>query len=464
MDVKRDAALEAEYAVLGSMLIDAGTVPAVLSRIEPQDFAGEDNRRVFEAIRGMFRSGVSVDAITVAGRLGWAESKEKRAYLAELLEVTPTSANIREYCDILHELALLRMFREYAAQIVTASRLEDCRAPLTAMTEAFHAGQRLEAWTIGDMLADFATRMGTTEPREYITIGIGPIDQHTYLERGDMVMLGGSPSDGKTALALTMAYHMSAALNVGFYSLETGHEKLEDRLVSSGFQISFDAIKKGTMTEEDWRSFAENLPDAEKRRLTVLRASGMTADQIAGSSRARGFDVIFIDYGQLITPVNVGHTTRAEQMAEVSRTLHTFAQTTKTLVVLLLQLTRQERGSKRERDMFDLGESSQFEKDADLVLLLYRPPEGTHFIEGDKDSEVLDPNTTRILRIAKQKEGRRTRLPLAFDGDHQSFYVLSENVYNAIRRTTREVRKKREEVEGQAFIELSGRAEEDMPF
>ena len=458
------ATIEAEQAVIGSMLIDADVVPQVLSTVDPRDFAGDTNRRMFEAMRALYREGAPVDGITVVDKLGWSQDKEKRAYVAELMEVTPTSANCMEYVSIMHDQAVLRTIRANAMQLSTAPTLDECRAPLAAMTEAFGSGQKIEAWTMAEMLMDFGDRHGNNAPKEYITIGIDPIDRNTFLERGDMMMLGGAPSDGKTALALTIAYHMSKSLNVGFYSLETGKEKLEDRLVSSGFQISFDAIKKGEMTDEDWVTFAEKSADAFKRRLTVLRASGLTADQIANSSRARGFDAIFIDYGQLITPVNVKNTTRAEQMAEVSRTLHTFAQSTKTLVVLLLQLTRQDRKDKRERDMQDLGESSQFEKDADLVLLLYRPKPGTHFIEGDKDSEILDPDKTRILRIAKQKEGRRVRLPLAFDGDHQTFYVLGENTHSAIRRAIASV-KNNTVMEGhQEFISLPNEAESEMPF
>ena len=465
MGLSRDAAIHVEYSVIGSMLVDVGAVPVVLNRVEVEDFASELDRRLYECIRALYRSASTIDPITVADKAGWSDDKDKRQYLAELIETTPTSANIAEYCEILHNQALLRLIRDKALGLTQAITLDECREPLTAMTEAFYSGQRIEAWTMEEMLTDFASRMADTGPREYISLGIRPIDENTYLERGDIVMLGGSPSDGKTALALTMAYHMSAKLNVGFYSLETGREKLEDRLVSSGFQLSFNAIKKGELNEDDWTRFAENVPEATGRRLTVLRASGMTAEQIAASSRARGFEAIFIDYGQLISPTNTKNTTRAEQMAEVSRTLHTFAQTTKTLVVLLLQLTRQERNSKRERDMFDLGESSQFEKDADLILLLYRPPQGTHFIEDDKDSEILDPDKTRILRVAKQKEGMRTRLPLAFDGDHQSFYVLNENTYNAIWRTARDARKSKEkETEGQQFLALPMEEEANMPF
>lgn len=115
--------------------------------------------------------------------------------------------------------------------------------------------------------------------------------------------------------------------------------------------------------------------------------------------------------------------------------------------------------------MFDLSESSQFEKDADLILLLYRPGKDAHFVEGDKQSETLDPDKTRILRIAKQKEGKRVRLPLRFDGERQRFEILHENSFMAVKRSIREAKKK-SVVEGgvQEFITLPAAAEKEMPF
>lgn len=436
---------EAEATVLGAMLLDCAVVPAVLSILRPGDFASELHRTLFEAIRALYHAGQPIDAITAVDRAGWTANGEKRAFVAELLNVTATSTSAVEHAQIVREQATLRRIRAEAEALRIAPKLDDCRERVAAMVEALGAGQTTEAWSMEQLLSDFGDRQMDGAAREYIGIGLREIDENTYLERGDVMMIGGAPSDGKTALALCCAYHMAQKYSVGFYSLETRREKLTDRLVASSFGISFDAIKKGTMSEEDWNAFAEGSVDAGRRRLTVLHAAGMTADQITTSARARGFDVIFIDYGQLITPAAVKGATRAEQMAEVSKTLHTFAQRTKTLVVVLLQLTRQERDSKRERDMYDLGETSQWEKDADLILLLYRPPKGTRLIEGDEDSEQLDPDLTRILRIAKQKEGRRVRLPLSFDGDHQRFAVMAPDGRYAMRKFVnagREVKEK----------------------
>lgn len=434
LDTQRDATLDAEYSVLGAMLIDAEVVPGVLAMLEPRMFDSDVNRQLFEAIRALWRDGKPTDPISVTAHCGWQDDAEHRAYVAQLIELTPSSASWREHADIVRDLAALRMIRAEALLLASAGSLDACRAPIAAMTDALTAGQRLEARSLSELLTEFGDRQMQRDARQYITLGMKELDDNTFLERGDMLMLGGSPSDGKTALALQFAYHMSKDHNVAFYSLETSAAKLGDRLVATAFGISFDAIKKGGMTQQDWDQFALESVDAGKRRLTVVQAAGMTAEQITASSRARGYDVIVIDYGQLITPATTKNVTRAEQMAEVSRTLHTFAQTTRTLVVLLLQLSRKERNTKRERDMFDLGESSQFERDADLVLLLYRPEKGEKYDPDDENSEALDQDRTRILRIAKQKEGRRTRLPLAFDGDHQRFAVMQPDGRSVIRK------------------------------
>lgn len=461
--------LDAQDAVLGSMLIDPTVVPAVLSKLDVRDFTGEARQALFVAIRDLFRAGNPVDAITAADRAGWAKDAEHRAFVAELMATTPTSANAAEYVQIVRDQATLRMMQDAASAVMAASRPDGCRDAIAAMMEALGSGEEIDARALGQLLGEFGARQGAGGKREYISLGIQEIDRNTYLERGDVLMLGGAPSDGKTALALQIAWHIAQKLRVGFYSLETRHEKLTDRLVSMGFGISFDRIKKGEMDEKDWERFAEGTIEAEKRKLSVLRASGMNADQITASARARGFEAVVIDYGQLIQTPAARNTTRAEQMAEVSRKLHTFAQTTGTLVIILLQLTRQERESKRERDMFDLGESSQWEKDADLVLLLYRPPKGARFVEGDADSEELDPNKTRILRIAKQKEGKRVRLPMLFDGDHQRFEVMEQDgkyimrkLSNAGREAKERNRQEAKKLRDQGFTELKEKGDE--PF
>lgn len=451
----------AEQAVIGCMLRDSSLVPKILAAVDEEDFGTDPCRRAYQAARSLFRAGSPVDPITIRNELG----AESGRWLAELMDLTPSPSAWEDYAQLMHEQAALRRIQDYASGLLQAVRLEDCREAVQGLADVFAGGRKIDAWTLQELLTDFAQRQGQPEGKEYISFGIERLDQGTYVEHGDVVMIGGAPSDGKTAFALTVAWHMAKRHNVGFFSLETGREKLEDRLVTSGFGIDFGRIKRNSLTDDDWLSFARKMPSASERRLTVIRSAGMTAEQIAGISRARGFDVIFIDYVQLITPVSVRGASRAEQMAEVSRTLHTFAQTSGTLVVELAQLTRQERGSKRERDMFDLGESSQFEKDADLILLLYRPIDGTHLIEGDRDSELLDPEKHRILRVAKNKEGMRVRLPLAFDGAHQSFAVLVRNDGREVMRQLVDKGKKvkNQRTPGQLSLREIPEAQ-DMPF
>lgn len=459
------AALDVENAVIGSMLIDRDCVPFVLGKVSPSDFASDRNRSLFAGARMLYTAGKGVDALTILGAIGKSEDKELRQYCAELMEITPTSANVREYVEILKEQSQLRRIHAVASTLYNAATLDECAKPMRELGDIYGTGQALESKTLFNMLVEFAERMENNQPREYIGIGFKEIDENTFMEKGDVMVIGGAPSDGKTALALKAALEMSKTQNVGFYSLETRHRKLIDRIVASAFNIDFGAIKRSQLSGEDWMRFEDGLEAVSKRRLTVTHAGGLTVDQLTSNARAWGFDVIFIDYVQLITPTETRNVPRHEQIAEISRTLHTFAQNTGTLVVELAQLSRKERQTKREYDMFDLGESSQLEKDADIVLLLYRPPNGTRFIEGDKDSEELDPDKTRILRIAKQKEGKRVRLPLVFDGEHQDFSVMAENTYRAIRRASREAQKKGV-VDGgvQQFITLPKSEEGDMPF
>lgn len=462
--------LDAEQAVVGSMLRSDAIIPQVLAKVDPADFLTPELRTIFEAIRMLFREGKPVDGVTVRNVVGESYSQ----LLVELLEVTPSAANWEAYADAMHEQAALRRIRSAGEALAGATRLQDCQQVVSELIDVFSAGRAIEARTISDLIRDFAARQGETKKKEYLPFGIRSIDAYTYAEKGDVVMIGGAPSDGKTAFALTAAYRMAEKHNVGFFSLETSMEKLEDRLVSSGFQIDFSRIKRQDLKQEDWDRFAEGSTAAAQRRLTVLRGGGMTAEQIASVSRARGFDVVFIDYVQLIKSTAPRGASRAEQMAEVSMTLHTFAQTSGIMVVELAQLRRPDRPAQanrktavpqRDADMFDIGESSQFERDADLILLLYRPRSGTRLIEGDETSELLDEDHHRILRVAKNKEGMRGKVALAFDGAHQTFHELdgSRGTMRKLIAEGRAAKTRSRTDSGQlAFSELSETG--DLPF
>lgn len=457
-----DHQLDAERGVIGSLLIDESLVREMVSVVDTQDFLNPANRLIFQAARQLFRDGKPVDALTIRDRVGSQYSD----YMTQLIEITPTSANWREYAALMHSQTTTQRIKNLAQYILeNAVTLDDCRQPCADIAQLLADGRRIDAWTMREMMEDFFRAQDPDAPApEYVTYGLDVLDQRNYTELGDVVMIGGYPSDGKTALALMMAYHMAARYKVGFFSLETDKRKVRDRMVASVAQIDFDAIKRRTLTESDWAGLAAKSTDMSKRDLTVLRAAGMTVADIQSASQAYGFQVVVIDYVQLITPEVSRRAPRSEQMADVSRALHTFAQSSGTLVIELAQLTRQERGSWREPDMHDLKESGQFEQDADIIFLLYRP---------SPSDDTLDQEKNRILKIAKYKEGPRGRWPLYFDGPKQTFSVMTDADGKAVLRQLVNAGKKaksknKAEAQGQQtmseFRELSAEEAGDIPF
>ena len=459
---KLDHQLDAERAVIGSMLIDPEIVRDVLMAVSSKDFLNPANRLIFQTARALFQAGGSVDAVTIRDRIG----PDYNGYMIDLMNYTPTSANWREYAAMMHSQATLQRVRDLADKLAIAVTLEDCRPLCADLGQLLSDGRKTDAWTMREMLDDFFAAQDPDAPApEYVSFGLPDVDEGAFAELGDVVMLGGYPSDGKTALALMMAYHMAAKYKVGFFSLETGKRKVRDRMVSHVAQISARDIKLRSLSEEDWAALAAKSADMAKRDLTVLQASGMTATEIQATSQAYGFQVIFIDYVQLVTPESDRRANRQEQMAGISMALHTFAQSSGTRVVELAQLSRQDRsGGWREPDMHDLKESGQFEQDADMIFLLFRP--------NPKDDE-LNQEKNRILKIAKNKEYKRGRWPLYFDANRQTFYVMAdEGGAKIIRKSdttgNRKKTGKQTETPGQQrigeIVELPPAEAKDLPF
>ena len=239
---------------------------------------------------------------------------------------------------------------------------------------------------------------------------------------GDVVIIGGYPSDGKTALALQMAMRMAREWRVGFFSLETDRSKVTDRVIAALNDISFTAIKRRELTDKDWERFAAKSAAASALKFRLIEAAGWGVSDITSAAEAYDFDVVVIDYVQLIRPSST-RIMRSEQVAEISRELHAFAQSRKKLVIELAQLTREDRVAvpkkgkpqQNEPRMSDLKESGQLEQDADMIFMIYRPVEG-----GD-----YNPTTSRFLRIVKNKEGLLLRTLLWFDGDKQTFTPMT---------------------------------------
>ena len=441
--------LNAERAVIGAVLIDENIVRDVLSCVDAGDFLEPVNRLIYQAARKLFRDGAPVDPVTIRNQIG----ADYTDYLVQLMEMTPTSANWREYAEDMRQQTALQRVRDLADQLMGAPNLDGCREAIAELGQLMGHGRKVDTWNTREMLDDFyVSQDPEVEAPEYITTGIEVIDQGTYTELGDVIVVGGEPSSGKTALALMMAYHMAKTHRVGFFSLETAKKKVRDRMVAHMAQVDFNAIKRRTLSERDWTAVAAKGADFAKRDLTVLQASGMTATEIQAVSQAYGFQIIFIDYVQLIVPESDRKAIRSEQMAEVSRSLHTFAQKSGTLVVELAQIARMDRSSGwREADMHDLKESGQFEQDADVIYMLFRP--------NPKNEDGLDEERHRILKVAKNKEYRRGKWPLYFDGAKQTFSTIVDSGDERSKQVLRELQaagkaaRNKNHVEGQVGMD-----------
>lgn len=404
---------QAENALIGALLLDERETAGILAAVDAADILDPANLRIFQAARALFAAGMPVDPITVRDKLGL----EYQDRIARLLEITPTAANWQAYARLVHEQAALQRVRDIAAELTSQPTLEACRDGIAALVELSSAGQRLEAWTMADAYRWFMADQSAEERREYVTYGVAELDGDSQTELGDVVIIGGEPSSGKTAFALAAAYHMAERYNVGFFSLETGPKKLTHRLVSTVLGLPLGRIKHRQLTHSDWALVAERGQEVSARRLTIIQAASMTAAQMQAVSRSYGFDVIYIDYVQLVTPEGNPRASAVEQVRGISQALHRFAQSSGTLVVELAQLSRQQNAGKwRAPTMHDLKESGQLEQDADTVLLLYKPRPNSVYHD-----EPVDETRSRYLSVAKQKEGPLGCWLMRFDGARQRF-------------------------------------------
>lgn len=402
--------LSAQVAVLGSLLIEPKLVGEAMTKIRDEDFLTPKYRMVWQAIRALFLAGKPIDAALVRNQLGGRPEDGWTQLLLELMELTPTAAHIWSYVSLMREQARRARAAELGALIQAHDSEEQLRDYIAQLNDLLVERRGVKRMDMSQMILTFTDRH-SGEPVKYMTWGLPKIDAGTYVELGDMVVLGGYPSAGKTALAVSMAYHQATHFRVGFYSLETNRYKLADRLVSNFVGIEMSAIKGNKITEDEWQRVADQSDRIRARKLEIVEASGMTVQDIQADALARRYEIVYVDYLQLIEPES-RRMNRTEQVSGISRGLQQFAHEHGRMVVALSQLSRPEQSSKNELvepTMSDLRESGQIEQDADAIMLLFL----------EKPSEPDE--SRRVLKVAKNKEGIRGRFYLVFDGQYQRF-------------------------------------------
>lgn len=401
MAVMSEDWLEAQNSVLGSVLLEPSLVPKVMSETTESDYSGSC-RTVYKAIRKLFMAGSEVDVVAVAAALG----SNYRQYLVELMEITPTAANIDRYIQLCREQARVIAIQDLAHQMANTDSSASLQKLLEQASGLMVDRPKVRITTMPDALRSFMDRH--TQEVKYLSWPIRELDDRIYAELGDLIIMGGYPSTGKSAFALQCAWHWAKDYKVGFFSLETSDSKLFDRQMASIAQLSMDDIKRNRIDDAGWEKVGAMTTDIISRNLELVPAAGMSPADVRAVTMQRGYQIIFVDYLQLLRGRGEN---RTAQVTSISIALHTLAQSMGVTVVALSQLARQGQQGGRP-DMSALRESGQIEQDADVVMILSLE---------DKENRAGN----RILDISKNKEGTCPNILLAFDGKHQTFSKAS---------------------------------------
>ena len=435
--------LEAEQSVLGSMLIDANCVKDVMDKLRPSDFYLRQNREIFETIYSMFTYARPIDGITVCEEMrknGTYDENTTRSYLAQLMEITPTSANVMEYVAIVHDKALLRGVAQAAAEI-TAMVQEGVGEPsdiLEAAEQKVYAVRRGQSAQdmvpLRQVLPDVLDRLSEMSESEDhlpgLSTGLSAVDRKINgLNKSDLLLLAGRPGMGKTSFALNIATRvaMQQKVPVAIFSLEMTKEQLTNRILSSEAGIDSQAFRTGALRAEDWEYLAlatEKLHDAP---IYMDDTSGITITEMKAKIRRVNQDparpnvgLIVIDYLQLMTTGQRSEN-RVQEISSITRNLKIMAKELNVPIIALSQLSRavekQGNNSSHRPQLSDLRDSGSIEQDADCVLFLYRD---SYYASQNPDGAEVDADTAECI-VAKNRHGETSTVPLGWDGAHTRF-------------------------------------------
>ena len=423
-------AAEAEQAVIGSMLIDPSCIPNIIELLRPEDFYAEENRRIFETIYSMFTNSQRIDAVTVLNELkvnGVYDEAGGRSYLAQLMEITPTAAGVREYAQIIRDKSMLREIASAAGDIQTmayegAGEAGDIAEAAEQKIYAVRHGREVRGLShIKSVIMDVYTRLDELSRSESglpgLPTGYPELDrQLTGLNKSDLILIAARPGMGKTAFALNIALNAAKKSNkdVVLFQLEMSKDQLASRLLSQEALIEAQKLKTGELDADDWVKIARASNRLAKTHIYVDDNPGITVAEIKAKCRRLGdnLGLIVIDYLQLMQS---GKRTenRVNEIAEISRSMKIMAKELNVPVICLSQLSRAvEKREDKHPLLSDLRESGAIEQDADIVLFIYR--------DDYYDDESEDKNIAEIL-IAKNRHGSTGSLKLQWVGQYTTF-------------------------------------------
>ena len=424
--------LEAEQAVLGSILIDSRCLTDIVGVVNPEDFYLQQNREIFEAIYSMFNFSQTIDPVTVLDKLKEMGTyhENSRDYILQLMEITPTAANAQRYANIVREKAMLRQLGQ-AGEDITKMVADQVGTPAEILESAEKKIYALRKGERGDSLE----HIGTTLHRVFdrlaelsqsdslipgLSTGLRDLDTKINgLNKSDLLLIAARPAMGKSAFSLNIAVNVAKAYQktVAIFNLEMSREQLAMRLLANQGMVDSQKMATGKLSEEEWNKLCMASSALSQTDIRIDDNPSITVAEI--SAKCRRLDnlgLVVIDYLQLMNGSGYGsgrNDNRVTVVGEISRSLKIMAKELNVPVICLSQLSRavESRTDKRPI-MSDLRESGAIEQDADLIMFLYR-------------DEYYNPNTeekgTSECIIAKNRHGETGTVKLQWVGQYQTF-------------------------------------------
>jgi replicative DNA helicase len=440
--------VEAEQSVLGGLLLEASALDRVADLMTADDFYRHEHRLIFNQIVRLSEMAKPVDVITVAEALEIAGELDKVGglpYLGSLAQNVPSAANIRRYAEIVRERSIMRKLAEVGTDIASsaynptgrdaAQLLDEAESKVFEIAEAGSHGKQ-GFIPMPPLLTQVVERIETLYARDNPSDVTGTATGFTDLDRmtsglqpGELVIVAGRPSMGKTAFSINIAENVAldSKLPVAIFSMEMGATQLALRMLGSVGKLNQHDLRTGRLQDDDWGRLTHALGKLHDAPIHIDESAALSAMDVRARARrlhrqSGGLGLIVVDYLQLMSS-NSGKASenRATEISEISRSLKALAKELHLPVIALSQLNRglEQRPNKRPV-MSDLRESGAIEQDADLILFIYR--------DEVYNSDSPDKGKAEII-IGKQRNGPIGKVELAFRGEYTRFDNLASGSY-----------------------------------
>ncbi|VAW68512.1 Replicative DNA helicase (DnaB) [hydrothermal vent metagenome] len=437
--------IEAEQAVLGGLMLDKRAWEQIADRIVEDDFYRHDHKLIFRSIARLEAADKPFDVVTLSDELSKTTELDAAgglAYLGQLAKETPSAANIRAYADIVRERSVLRQLIEVGTDIAGSAYnpqgrdskelLDDAeRKVFTIAEQGVRSGSGFK--NIKQLLTTTVEQIDQLFEQEGtltgVTTGFKDFDEQTSgLQKGDLVIVAGRPSMGKTTFSMNIAENAAIAqgIPVAVFSMEMPAESLAMRMISSMGRIDQHRLRTGQLTDEDWPRITSAVSILSEAKIFVDDTPALTPTDLRARARRlkreHGLGLIVIDYLQLMQVAGSSEN-RTNEISEISRGLKALAKELEVPVVALSQLNRslEQRPNKRPV-MSDLRESGAIEQDADIIVFIYR--------DEVYNEESPDKGTAEII-VGKQRNGPIGTTRLTFLGQYTKFENFSPEMYSS---------------------------------